>query len=67
MSGGVAYIYDKDDRLKRLVNEDLAGDLFRVDSPQVGGVMRTRMSARSPVPHLACGLTATALSGSFVG
>ena len=35
MSGGVAYVYDKDDRLKRLVNEDVAGDLLRIDSKEV--------------------------------
>ncbi len=49
MSGGVAYIYDKDDRLKRLVNEDLAGDLFRVESPEVGAVTHIRMSACNPI------------------
>ncbi len=36
MSGGVAYVYDKDDRLKRLVNEDVAGDLLRIESREVG-------------------------------
>ena len=36
MSGGVAYVYDKDDRLNRLVNEDVAGDLFRIESTEVG-------------------------------
>ncbi len=36
MSGGVAYVYDKDDRLKRLVNEDIAGDLLRIESREVG-------------------------------
>ena len=35
MSGGVAYIYDKNDRLKRLVNADVAGDLFCIESKEV--------------------------------
>ena len=36
MSGGVAYVYDKDERLERLVNEDVAGDLHRIESNEVG-------------------------------
>lgn len=35
MSGGVAYVYDDQERLERMVNEDVAGDLFRVESMEV--------------------------------
>lgn len=35
MSGGVAYVYDVEQRLERLVNEDIAGDLHRLENQQV--------------------------------
>ena len=48
MSGGVAYVYDKDDRLERLVNEDVAGDLFRIESTEVRRPWILPLDLRAP-------------------
>lgn len=42
MSGGLAFVYDPEQRLPSLCNEDVAGDLFPLDDAEV-----------SP-PHLFC-------------
>ena len=39
MSGGVAYVFDEEQRLERLVNEDIAGDLHRLETQQVRCMM----------------------------
>ena len=35
MSGGLAFVYDPEKRLKDLCNEDVAGDLFQITEMEV--------------------------------
>ncbi len=36
MSGGIAYVYDPQSKLKSLCNKDVAGDLLPVEEYEVG-------------------------------